>query len=321
MMPLVSVIVINRNGEEHLAECLGSLERQTYRPIEILVVDNGSTDGSQTVVRQFGARWEPLGRNMGFARGNNEGARRARGDILLFVNNDMRFDPTLVGRLVKPLMRGNSVFATDARQFDWAGEREVHLATRLRRLSSAWAAVRGGSLLPRFDLDQFASTVPCRVLQASAANLAVSHEKFEALGGFDARFPIGWEDTDICWRAWLNGWSTIFVPDAVCWHKVGMSAVSRSGAWFRWRGALGGRLLFTMKHLPAEDFVLGWSMVVAALITDIARLDIERARHRAAVLHEFTRYIPATIKERRARYGASGLTPRRHLRFLCALEP
>lgn len=317
---LVSVIVVNRDGEEHLADCLESLERQSYRHIEVLVVDNGSSDSSEAMVRKFSCRWEPLGRNIGFAAANNEGARRARGEVLLFVNNDMRFDPALIERLAEPLLQDSTVFATDARQYDWTGEREVHLATTLQPLATAWAVFRHRGLLPRFDLHQAPSSTPCRVVQSSAANMAVNRQKFDALGGFDPRFPIGWEDTDICWRAWLRGWPTVYVPDAVCWHKVGMSAVSESGAWFRYRGTLGGRLLFTLKHLPLEDVLLAWSRTLLGLVTDLARMDLRASRHRAAVLSEFARYAPEAVRERRISYRASGRTPRRHLRDLSGVN-
>src|SRR2546430_323067 len=89
--PLISVVVLNFNGADHLDDCLASLVRQTYEPTEVIVADNGSTDASAEVAARYPVRWEPLHANHGFARGNNLAAEKACGALLLFVNNDMRF--------------------------------------------------------------------------------------------------------------------------------------------------------------------------------------------------------------------------------------
>lgn len=87
---LVSIVIVNYNGEELLPPCLRSVFAQPYRPIEVLVVDNGSTDASREVVaRNFSAaQWLPQGRNLGFAEGNNVGVRAATGDAVVLLNND-----------------------------------------------------------------------------------------------------------------------------------------------------------------------------------------------------------------------------------------
>src|SRR5437870_570016 len=89
--PLVSVLVLNYNGQSHLADCLGSLALQVYEPLEVVVADNGSTDGSHEVADQYPVRWEGFGSNLGFAPGLNAGVTRCKGEIIVFVNNDMRF--------------------------------------------------------------------------------------------------------------------------------------------------------------------------------------------------------------------------------------
>src|ERR1700745_868829 len=103
--PSVSVIIVNCNGAEHLRLCLPSLASQLFKVLEIIVVDNRSSDDSAEVARRLGARWLPLEKNLGLAPALNRGATIANGDLLLFVNNDMRFDPGFVGALVEPLER------------------------------------------------------------------------------------------------------------------------------------------------------------------------------------------------------------------------
>src|ERR1700690_2208198 len=90
--PAVSAIIVNWNGAAHLRICLPSLLAQSYQPLEVIVVDNASSDYSLQVARQFGVGALPLDRNTGLAWALNRGKEAATGGFFLFVNNDMRFD-------------------------------------------------------------------------------------------------------------------------------------------------------------------------------------------------------------------------------------
>jgi GT2 family glycosyltransferase len=129
--PTVSVIIVNWNGAEHLRLCLPSLASQSFKLLEIIVVDNRSSDDSADVARSFGVRWLPLELNLGLAPGLNRGATVANGDLLLFVNNDMKFDPGFVAALVEPFESDHEIFATDGMQFNWDGTLSAHMASRL----------------------------------------------------------------------------------------------------------------------------------------------------------------------------------------------
>ena len=315
--PRVSAVMLNFNGERNLVDCLPSLLHQTHRLLEVIVVDNGSTDRSSQVVKSNGVRWEPLGENRGFARGNNVGAERANGEIVVFLNNDMRFDPAFIEELVGPFLADPAVFSTDARQLSWEGDREIHLASRLARRSGGGSP--GGALLPRWNLEQVASSSRVDVFQASAANMAVRRWMFHELGGFDERLPIGWEDTEICWRAWLRGWRTVYTPSALCWHRVGADSAPSTISWIRYRGALGGRLLFATKHMPFEDAALTWLHAVAGSILEARAGELSLLRRRLSVLREFGAHVPKLLAERKSLYGRAGISPREHLQRLAAL--
>src|SRR5208282_3649621 len=86
--PRVSVIIVNWNGAKHLRLCLPSLASQSFKSLEIIVVDGRSSDDSAEVARSHGVRWLPLDKNLGLAPALNRGARIAKGALLLFVNND-----------------------------------------------------------------------------------------------------------------------------------------------------------------------------------------------------------------------------------------
>lgn len=315
-IPTVSVIVLNFNGADCLRDCLASLEGQSYRGLEIIVADNGSTDKSKEVAADFPVQWVELKRNFGFAHANNLAANHASGSLLTFVNNDMRFDRCFIERLVSPLISSNEVFATDARQLDWAGDKAIHLATRLASRPLA-ALFRAESVpLPRLSIEQVDSKETCDVIHACAANMAVRRSMFEHLGGFDPFLPAGWEDADICWRAWLRGWRTLFVPGAVCWHHVGRASSSQVGSWLRYRGALGGRLRFASKHLPLEDALLLWALALAGSPREAFRRGLTGLKQRFSVLIETIRHLPSALIERRRMYQMARISPRRHIQHL-----
>ena len=300
-------MVANWNGANHLKIALPTLKRQTYSPLEILVVDNGSVDSSHQVAAENEVTWVAMTQNRGLAAAWNEGARQALGQYLIFLNNDMRFPPDFVRMLVAILHDNPDLFAADARQLDWEGSTEIHSATRLRTGSFPY---RG--LIPGLDFVQESVGGVTDVMQASAA-MAVRRSMFENLGGFDERLLVGWEDTEICWRAWLRGWRTVLVPEAVCWHHLGSSSRSGHGAAARFRGTLGGRLLFAMKHLPWPYAVSTWAVSVLGFAKDLATGRVGSLVPRARVLTECARFVPALLSERRRIYRNAGTVPRAHL--------
>jgi hypothetical protein len=314
---LVSVIVVNLNGSHLLPDCLGSLSEQTTPPAEIVVADNGSCDDSCGVVKRYGARWEPLGENLGFAKANNLAAARSKGEIFVFVNNDMRFRRDFLEELTSPLRQADDVFAADGVQLDWSGGRQIHGATYLIR-RGILETLRRPALLPLWEIAQQAVDDTCDVLQACAANMAVHGEMFRELGGFDERLPAGWEDTEICWRAWLRGWRTVFTPQAVCWHKVGATSDHGVGVSLRYKGSLGGRLVFATKHLPAEAALACWFAAIAGAGGEIVQGRWRELAWRCATLREFAGHLPAVLAERRWLYRAAATTHRAHARWLSA---
>lgn len=316
MKPKVSAIIANRNGAEHLRVCLPSLLAQSYQPVEIAVVDNGSSDASEAVAREFGAKWLPLGKNLGLAPALNRGSRIAEGELLLFINNDMRFDRDFVAHLVFCLDSDERVFAADGMQFNWDGTAEGHLATTLARTRRSQMAIE---LVPGLFLCQQRSERPREVFMASAASMLVRRSFFEALRGFDERLPLSYEDVDICWRARLCGWKSVYVPEAVCWHRVGASSRSTDEKLLLFRGILRGRLLIATKYLPVRYALLTWVLSAAGFAKDVARTQWKRVAARCKEMLHLAFLAPKLLAERRAIHAAAGRSPRQQLDRLLAM--
>jgi len=216
---LVSVIVVNYNGAHLLSDCLGSLLAQDYAPLEIWVVDNASSDDSRRVVQRYPTvRWIGRSANDGLGPGYNAGAKEARGEKLFFANNDTWFEPDCVRRLAEAF-RSEEILCADPLQNDWVGSQVIHGAQRFR-----WGWRYLIRPIPFMDPYQ-----ELRVEQNTdtawgcAGAFMFDREKFEALRGFDSTFFLDYEDLDLCWRGWLRGWRTLFVPSARLRHRVGES--------------------------------------------------------------------------------------------------
>ena len=301
--PLVSAVVVNWNGERDLGISIPSLLEQTYPRMEVVVVDNGSDDNSRNVAQRMGVRWIPLGRNHGLAGALNHGAAVSEGEFLLFLNNDMRFDPDFVTELVGVLSNAPELFGVDAKQFDWEGKQVVHSRTSLRR--TRWPSGE----IPGWEFAQFPAHEPSVCLMGSAANLLVRKEMFDALRGWDVDYPVGWEDVDLCWRAWMRGWGLCYVPTAICWHRVGASMSTNAGARARMRGSFSGRLRFSTRFLPWRYVIGAWSLSYAGIVKAIVGGRYSDAVGRARIVAECTARIPSNLRQRRRMFHEANITP------------
>jgi GT2 family glycosyltransferase len=313
---LVSAIVVNWNAARDLEVCLSSLLAQSYQPLEIIVVDNGSTDDSVHVVRALGVGWLPLDGNLGLAPAFNRGAKKAAGEFLLFLNNDMRFDANFVESMVSQIKQDPEIFSVDALQYDWDGCNKVHLATSIGKKP---VGAHDDQLVPGLYICQEARDVPTTVLMSSGANMLVRKSMFTMLGGFDERLPMSYEDVELCWRAWIRRWKSIFVPAAVCWHRVGHSTQSTEGSRIRFRGTLRGRLLMATKLLPVNYAIATWWVFLAGLTKDLVCLRRQRVADRIEVLVQSILDLLPLLRERRELYTSGQVNPSEHLKRLLQL--
>lgn len=310
---LVTAIIVNWNGARLLEQCVPSLMAQDYPRLEVVVVDNGSTDDSREVAERFDASWLPLGANRGLAGGMHEGALAAEGTYLLFLNNDMRFERDFVSELVGGLESHPEAFAVDAKQTDWDGNKIVHERIYLERDRSASAQIPGWTFL-----QESASAIsPCAY--ASAANILVRAEDYREIGGWDARLPLAFEDVDLALRAWARGRSTLYVPTAIAHHDVSASTRTGEGDRLRRRGQTIGLLVLAEKHLPLRS-VLGLAFkMLRSAAGGLIRGEAAAARTQLAALGRGLRAVPHAIRERRARRRLSGRSPQEQLQWLATI--
>lgn len=214
--PLVSVIVINYNGKEFLKDCLESIYGQNYHDFELIVVDNGSTDGSVQFIKEKFPDTILIENkeNLGFAVANNQGIEILRGKYVALLNND-----TVVDRdWLKNLVTAAESSSEDTGM--WAGkilslENPNIIDSVGGLIISNDGIAKGRGRLER-DIGQYDREEEVFIPSACAA--LYRKRMFDEVGLFDEDFFAYCEDTDLGLRARLAGWKTISAPKAVVYH-------------------------------------------------------------------------------------------------------
>ncbi len=224
---LVSVVVLNYKGADDSITCLRSLAELDWpaQRLELICVDNASGDGSLARITAAcpHVRVVDSGANLGFAGGCNFGAGLARGEFVAFINNDARPDPRWLAEAVLVLERDRQIGAVASKVLDWDG-RAVDFVDG----SLTWYGM--GYKREVEQLDEGAWDTAKDVLFGTGAAMLVRAEVFRAVGGFDERFFMFFEDVDFGWRLNVLGHRVRYVPTSVVFHKH-HATISRYGSY------------------------------------------------------------------------------------------
>lgn len=252
----LSIIVVTCDSADALCASLPSwrvaLERFNDRGAwEIIVVDNASADSSGQLLADFSPEVRVISsaENLGFAAGCNLGAGEAKGEILLFLNPDVILDPEALTELESALCALENAGAVCGRMRNPDGTFQSNcrnLPTAVNILASRGSVV--GRLFPSRQYTLPDSPRPIAVPAAAATCLALKRDFFEALGGFDERFFMYFEDTDLSLRVGRAGKSIYFIPTAGGVHHWG--AGSRATRFRRARWHHRSTLEYFRKHHP-----------------------------------------------------------------------
>ncbi|MDP6539015.1 MAG: glycosyltransferase family 2 protein [Planctomycetota bacterium] len=214
-LPRCAIVILNLDGKHHLEPCFSALRALDYPEdrVEVILIDNASTDGSVEAVERDHS-WVRLvenDTNVGFSSGCNQGADLASdADVLVFLNNDMRVEPSWLRELVSPIARGECC-ATTARMYSWDG----------KLMNSAGGGMNfHGIGIQRGYLEEPGPSYeqPRKTLFACGGAMAMDAQVFEQVGGFDDEYFAYYEDVDLGWRTWLAGKDVWYVPTAECYH-------------------------------------------------------------------------------------------------------
>jgi len=292
--PEISVVIVTWNGKHHLEGCLKATATQVDVDPEIVLVDNGSSDGTVDFVRSRfpSVRIVALGENRGFAGGNNAGASAARGEFLAFLNNDTVPDSMWLRTLRDGidaasrflLTTSRIVYMHDSSVIDSAGDGVFRAGGAFKRHHGA-----------RAD----AASASGEVFGVCGAACLVSRRVFEELGGFDEDFFASHEDIDLSYRARLRGYRCRYVADAIVRHH-GSATLGRGSVSAVFHGQRNLEWMY-LKNTPASLLVrtlpghLVYNAASAAYFARMGHLGVFLKAKLAAV-----RGLPAIVRKRSA---------------------
>ncbi len=257
--PAISVIIPHWNGRHHLNVCLGALREQSWTDFETIMVDNGSTDGSQDMIRANFPEVQliELGENRGFTGACIAGYEAARGEIVVLLNNDTEADPTWLAAIQAAFDAHTDVGIVASKLLLFDQRNRFHAAGDYVRVDGlpgnrgVWQNDQG-----QFDREE-------TVFSACGAAAAYRRTMLLETGFLDDSFYFSCEDVDLGWRANLAGWRVLYVPQAVVYHKLKASGGGgetssyydgRNTLWLIWKNYPGSLLRQN-----------GWSILKAQL--------------------------------------------------------
>jgi len=254
MLPLVSVVIPNWNGKEYLRDCIASLREQTYNNLEIIVVDNASTDDSVEYLRKSFPEVKVIkhSKNLGFGAANNTGIRAAQGKYIMMLNNDTRLEPKCIEELRKSIDKDEKFGACaskilleyESNLLDVAG-----IAVCLDGLSIGRGRLERGDKFNDEEEVFFASDCACLYKKEMLDDIRLTKEIY------DEDFFAYADETDMGWRAQLAGWKCIYNPEAVVHHLH--SASSSNYSPFKAFLVERNRIWVAVKSFPVSFLVLG----------------------------------------------------------------
>lgn len=214
---LVSVIIINWNRKQLLYHCLKSLKNQTYKNHEIIVVDNGSTDGSVDFIRSYfkDIKLIVFPENRGFASGNNAGLKLAQGSFVALINNDVEAHEKWLEELCNALQHNPEVGFVSSKILFFEKKDTIDA------VGNMFSVVGIGEKRGWMDKDCERFNKPAKIFGACAGAAMYRRKMLEELGGFDEDFsPAYYEDIDLDFRAQLKGYQCLYIPTALVYHRV-----------------------------------------------------------------------------------------------------
>ena len=215
--PLISIIIANRNGEKYLKTCITSVLKSSTKNYEIIFIDNKSTDSSIEIINEFVRKdtririlINEVNRGVPFSR--NRAIREAKGEILVFLDNDTKVDRNWLNAIIETFSTDNTIGALQCKIFDF---KKTDLIQEIGMKLYPYTGF--GTTLGRGEKDHGQFDKPVEIIALGAA-LAVKKEVARRVGGFDLKLMHTTDDLDFSWRIWILGYRVMLSPDSKIYH-------------------------------------------------------------------------------------------------------
>ncbi|MFW5692179.1 MAG: glycosyltransferase family 2 protein [Chloroflexota bacterium] len=241
---LLSVVIPHWNGKQYLQTCLDALIAQTYTEIEIIIVDNASTDGSQAYIRENypGVHLIELPENRGFTGACNAGMQAAAGEFICLLNNDTEVEPSWAAAVVAAFERDTSIGSVASKMLLFNQRDHIHTAGDFFTVDGqagnrgVWEKDTG-----QYDREEY-------VFGACGGSSTYRRAMLDQIGLLDNDFFFLLEDIDLAWRAQLAGWRCLYTPAAIVYHHLSATGGGVTASFYNGRNLI----LVLVKNLPRE---------------------------------------------------------------------
>jgi GT2 family glycosyltransferase len=292
-MAEVSVIIVSKDSLKFLKKCLSSVYEQSFRNFEVIIVDNGSKDGTLDFIRKNypDALLIVNEKNLGFCKANNQGIEVAKGKFVLTLNSDVYLDRGYIERMVNSVsnldsvgMASGRVLKFDLKHIDSCG---LHLSKSRRFFD-----IGRGELKEKFISTNYIFG-PCAAAALYRKDMLEEIKHFDEY--FDNDFFFLVEDFDLAWRAQHKGWKAIFVPEAICYHFRNSSNCSRDFIQYL---SFRNRILLLLKNEKISSVLINLPFM---LPYDILRLFYMALRNKYILkaICDIFELTPRMIKKRK----------------------
>lgn len=253
----VSIVIPNYNGMSYLEACLRSVSGQTGVSAEIIVVDNGSSDGSRKYIQEHFPQCTLvcLDKNYGFCRAVNEGIRRAGSPYVILLNNDTEARPDFAKHLLGAIRKDGRRFSCAAKMLQYHNRDLLDNAGDYY-CALGWGITRGrGRPSAKYSRG-------CRIFSSCAGAAIYQKELLEKLGGFDDAHFTYLEDMDLSYRAMIHGYYHWYEPKAEVFHIGSATSGSRYNH-FKVLHSAGNNVYLIYKNMPFLQMLLNAPLLIA----------------------------------------------------------
>lgn len=238
----VTIIIPNYNGLHFMEPCFQALNRQTFQAFDVLVVDNGSTDGSAVWLKEHQIPSILLKENTGFSNAVNKGIKAVDTPYVILLNNDTKVDSDYVSQMLKAIKQSKRIFSVSSKMIQMHDTKRIDDAGDMYTVLG-WAYQRGvGQKSSGYNRS-------AEVFSACAGAAIYRREVFELIGYFDERHFAYLEDLDVGYRAKIAGYHNRYCPQAVVYH-VGSGTSGSKYNSFKVRLAARNNVYLNYKNMP-----------------------------------------------------------------------
>jgi len=295
----VSVIIPNYNGAHFLRDSLDTIREQSYKDFEVIVIDNASKDDSVCLLKKEYPEVKVIlnESNLGFAGANNRGYKEAKGDYILFLNNDTKLDKDCFRFLIEKAESDKQKIGVVSAKILLMDHPEAYDAVGSYLTSFGFLYHLGFREIDGGQYDNLEY-----IFSPKGVCFLVARKVIDEVGLFDDDYFAYFEESDFFWRAWLNSYKIAFMPKAVVYHKLGGTCTMFLSAFIDYH-SFKNRIASLIKNLGGISlFYILPLHIFCCMVISLLYVFMFKFRNSGAVLRAIgwnVRHLPQTLKKRK----------------------